>query len=219
MIYCFSLSKSKTSNHLSSSLFSNRRHDSSDSMTPTPSSGEINIDDLGPVPTVTSPLGTDMTDFPDWGNHGQDGGEKTGLHSPGLVSTMSGGGYTLANSSPLNNFAAMKSPGTYTSSNVVNKEERKTSSSSSVMKKTSSTLSGSGNSNNVTSHESHETNSATESFKRYDKGHQVNSLEYNVSIAVSTLVECVMKRRTQPLPPAPSPGWSRMVWWQRRSLD
>ena len=135
-------------------------------MTPTPSSGEINIDDLGPVPTVTSPLGTDMTDFPDWpGNHGGDGGEKTGLHSPSLVSTMSGGGYTLANSSPLNNFPAMKSPGNYTSSNV-SKEERKTSSSSSVMKKTSSTLSGSGNSNNVTSHESHETNSATESFKR-----------------------------------------------------
>ena len=158
---CFSLSKSKTSNHLSSSLFNNniRRHDSSDSMTPTPSSGEINIDD--PVPQVTSPLGTDLTDFTDWGSHGQDL-EKTGLNSPGLVSTMSGGGYTLSNSSPLNNFAAMKSPGTFTSSNC--KEERKTSSSSSVIKKTSSQMSG--NSNNVTSHESHETNSATESFKR-----------------------------------------------------
>ena len=84
----------------------------------------------------------------------------------GLVSTMSGGGYNLANSSPLNNFASMKTPGYSTS--VSSSQERK-SSSSSVLKKTSSSMSSSmsGSNNNVTSTEHHsETASASEHFKR-----------------------------------------------------
>ena len=94
------------------------------------------------------------------------------FHSPlhkyfsGLVSTMSGGGYNLANSSPLNNFASMKTPGYSTS--VSSSQERK-SSSSSVLKKTSSSMSSSmsGSNNNVTSTEHHsETASASEHFKR-----------------------------------------------------
>ena len=126
-----------------------------------PSSGEINIDDFDHQrpPIVTSPLGSDMADFgPDFNQEI----EKTGLNSPGLVSTMSGGGYNLHNSSPLNNFPTMKSADKYTSSSNT-REERKTS--SSVKKMSSSMSSGSGGSN-MTSTEHHSETASATNFKR-----------------------------------------------------
>ena len=126
-----------------------------------PSSGEINIDDFDQrTPIVASPLGSELADFgPDFSQEI----EKTGLNSPGLVSTMSGGGYNLHNSSPLNNFPAMKSADKYTSSS--SREERKSSSS---VKKMSSSMSSSGSGgSNMTSTEHHSETASATNFKRF----------------------------------------------------
>ena len=105
---------------------------------PCPSSEEINIDECGvdsrtTMPTsVTSPLGTEMLDFPDF--------KDKGLNSPSLVSTLGSEGLSLATASPLNNFSAIKFPGTGASTQISQSEKKM---SSSVKKmSSSSTMSG-----------------------------------------------------------------------------
>ena len=134
------------------------------------SSGEINIDtelDIGTghprgmtSPLVTSPLGSDVTDF---GANMED--RVPGLNSPGLVSTMSGSPYTLANASPLNNLSNFGKDRSFSSSNI---QERKSSSQSSSVKKSSTSMSSSigKGSNNVTSTEHSEHTASAEHFQR-----------------------------------------------------
>ena len=130
------------------------------------SSGEINIDtelDIGSghCPRgLTSPLGSDVTDF---GANIED--RVPGLNSPGLVSTMSGSPYTLSNSTPLNNLPTFGKDRAFSSSNM----ERN---SSSVVKKSSTSMSSSSSmglgANNVTSTEHSEHTASAETFQRFD---------------------------------------------------
>ena len=155
------------------SLFGHRRADSGHSPVSLgeaqQSSGEINIDtelDIGSghprgltSPLVTSPLGSDVTDF---GGNIED--RVPGLNSPGLVSTMSGSPYTLATASPLNNLSNFGKDRSFSSSNI---QERKSSSS---VKKSSTSMSSSSSmgmgGNNVTSTEHSEHTASAETFQR-----------------------------------------------------
>ena len=157
------------------SLFGHRRADSGHSPVSLgeghPSSGEINIDtelDIGPghrgltSPLVSSPLGSDVTDF---GANIED--RVPGLNSPGLVSTMSGSPYTLSNSTPLNNLPSFGKDRAFSSAIS---SERKSSSQSSSVKKSSTSMSSSSSmgmgANNVTSTEHSEHTASAETFQR-----------------------------------------------------
>ena len=148
-------------------MFGHRRTDSGHSPSLSEghqSSGEINIDtelDRGLDRGLTSPLGSDVTEF---GSNLED--RVPGLNSPGLVSTMSGSGYNLSNSSPLNILSNFGKGNAFTSSNVQDVTRK----SSSSVKKSSTSMSSSSSmglgSNNVTSTEHSEHTASAETFQR-----------------------------------------------------
>ena len=140
-----------------------KRGESSPSFQDLPSSEEINIDECGDsrttMPTsVTSPLGTEMLEFPDFK-------DKKGLNSPSLVSTLGSEGLSLATASPLNNFSAIKFPGTSGSSTQISQSEKKVSSSVKKMS-SSSTMSGGTGGVNYTQSTEHSSETASASVSK-----------------------------------------------------
>ena len=137
-----------------------KRGESSPSFQDLPTSEEINIDECDrTMPTsVTSPLGTELLDFPDM--------KDKGLNSPSLVSTLGSEGLSLATASPLNNFSAIKFPGSGGSSTQISQSEKKMSSSVKKMSSSSTMSGGSGGVNFQSTEHSSETASASVS-KRY----------------------------------------------------
>ena len=150
-----------------------KRGESSPSFQDLPSSEEINIDECGDsrttMPTsVTSPLGTEMLEFPDFK-------EKKGLNSPSLVSTLGSEGLSLATASPLNNFSAIKFPGSSGSSGTtqISQSEKKVSSSVKKMSSSSSTMSGGTGGVNYTQSTEHSSETASASVSKRFVGRRV----------------------------------------------
>ena len=107
---------------------------------------------------VTSPLGSDITDF---GANIED--RVPGLNSPGLVSTMSSSPYNLSNSSPLNNLSNFSKDRAFSTSNVEKKSSSSVKKSSTSMCSSSSSM---GMAPNVTSTEHSEHTASAETFQR-----------------------------------------------------
>ena len=151
-----------------------KRGESSPSFQDLPSSEEINIDECGGVgdtrttmPTsVTSPLGTEMLEFPDFKDN-------KGLNSPSLVSTLGSEGLSLATASPLNNFSAIKFPGSSGSSTQISQSEKKMSSSVKKMS-SSSTMSGGTGGVNYTQSTEHSSETASASVSKRFAGWEVD---------------------------------------------
>ena len=155
--------RSSSSNHLAGAKVNNfdhigaKRGESSPAFQDLPSSEEINIDECPDsrttMPTsVTSPLGTEMLDFPDF--------KDKGLNSPSLVSTLGSEGLSLATASPLNNFSAIKFPGSGASTQI-SQSEKKMSSSVKKMSSSSTMSGGTGGVNFQSTEHSSETASAS----------------------------------------------------------
>ena len=172
--------RSSSSNHLGGSKVNNfdhigaKRGESSPSFQDLPSSEEINIDECGGVgdtrttmPTsVTSPLGTEMLEFPDFKD------KKVGLNSPSLVSTLGSEGLSLATASPLNNFSAIKFPGSSGSSTQISQSEKKVSSSVKKMSSSSTMSGGTGGLNYTTQSTEHSSETASASVSKRFAGWQ-----------------------------------------------
>ena len=101
--------------------------------------------------------------------------DKKGLNSPSLVSTLGSEGLSLATASPLNNFSAIKFPGSSGSSGTtqISQSEKKVSSSVKKMSSSSSTMSGGTGGVNYTQSTEHSSETASASVSKRFAGWMV----------------------------------------------